>query len=60
MSRFDWDAQDAQWQTMFTELKRYRERFGDCNVPQKWKENPQLGSWVNNHRTAYGYAGGGS
>ena len=47
---FDWDAHDATWQIMLVELKRYKERFGDCNVPQRWADNPQLANWVNNHR----------
>ena len=33
------------------ELKRYKERKGDTNVPQKWKENPSLGRWVDNQKT---------
>jgi Helicase associated domain len=24
--------------------------FKDCNVPQKYKENPKLGGWVNKQR----------
>ena len=35
---------------MFAELMRYKERFGDCEVPDKWKENPQLGIWVGTQR----------
>jgi hypothetical protein len=31
---------------MFAALGRYKERFGDCNVPQGWAENPRLASWV--------------
>ena len=43
---FIWDARDSVWETRFSELQRYNERFGDCNVPQAWAENPQLGTWV--------------
>ena len=43
---FDWDPRDFAWEVMFAELERYKERFGDCDVPAKWTENPQLGSWV--------------
>lgn len=35
---------------MFGDLERYKERFGDCNVHHKWKENPQLGRWVHKQR----------
>ena len=43
---FVWDPKPAAWETMFSELERYRERFGNCNVPDNWNENPPLGSWV--------------
>lgn len=33
-----------------SDLKRYKERFGHCNVPDRWDENPQLGVWVVNQR----------
>jgi hypothetical protein len=48
---FVWDPKDHAWETMFAELKRYKERFGDCEVPDKWNENPQLGIWVGTQRT---------
>lgn len=47
---FVWNARDVAWDGMFEELKRYKERFGDCNVPQQCDENPQLGRWVNVQR----------
>jgi hypothetical protein len=49
---FPWSPKDEDWETMFTQLKRYRKRFGDCNVPQAWKENPSLGAWVHRQRVA--------
>ena len=49
---FDWDPKLGAWEVMFGELKRYKERFGDCNVPQAWKENPPLGLWVHRQRVA--------
>ena len=49
---FDWDPKLDAWEVMFGELKGYKERFGDCNVPQVWKENPPLGRWVHNQRMA--------
>ena len=50
---FSWDAQEDIWQQRFNELKEYREKYGDCNVPQKWSENPQLGRWVSTQRSQY-------
>ena len=35
------------------ELKAYKEEHGDCNVPQRYKSNKELGSWVHRQRTAY-------
>jgi hypothetical protein len=43
---FVWEPIDATWETRFAELRRYKDMYGDCNVPQGWAENPQLGSWV--------------
>jgi superfamily II DNA or RNA helicase len=44
------DGISADWQARFEQLKAYKERFGDCSVPVKWNENPQLGTWVSNQR----------
>eukprot|EP00804_Cyclotella_cryptica_P008840 CCRYP_013062-RA/>CCRYP_013062-RA protein AED:0.06 eAED:0.06 QI:124/1/1/1/1/1/4/548/592 len=41
------------WETRFTELKGYKERFGDCNVPKRWRENPSLADWVEKQRQQY-------
>ena len=34
------------WEERFAQLVEYRARFGNCNVPQHWKENVPLGRWV--------------
>ena len=49
---FDWRSDDRKgdWRTRFVQLKAYKERFGNCRVPRRWKENPQLGSWATNQR----------
>jgi hypothetical protein len=47
---FDWNPHTTVWETRFAELKRYKERFGDCNVPRQWTENPRLGTWVGTQR----------
>ena len=51
---FDWESQqeknERRWQTMFEELEAYRREHGDCCVPQGWKQNPTLASWVNTQR----------
>lgn len=38
------------WQQSYENLKVYKKTYGDCNVPQKYKENPKLGGWVNKQR----------
>ena len=40
----------ADWGNLLEQLKAYKDRFGDCRVPRRWKENPQLGMWVSNRR----------
>ena len=44
------EATTASWNFSFGLLEQYKEVHGDCNVPQKWPENPQLGSWVMTQR----------
>jgi hypothetical protein len=41
---------DAKWYAMYTKLKAYKERFGDCIVPRGSAENAQLASWVAEQR----------
>jgi len=43
---FDWDPYETSWQQMFGELKAFKTREGHCNVPARYKRNPQLGAWV--------------
>jgi hypothetical protein len=34
------------WNQSFHELSEYKKRFGNCNVPLTFSENPSLGIWV--------------
>jgi hypothetical protein len=43
---FCWDRLKALWDTRYRELAVFRQQYGHCRVPRKWKENPSLGSWV--------------
>jgi hypothetical protein len=47
---FVWNTLKYAWDTMFIELTRYRDRFGDCNVTRNWEENPELATWVHHQR----------
>lgn len=52
---FSWDmARDHWWNRRFAELREYRDRFGNCNVPKGWAGNPALGSWVSTQRLQQG------
>ncbi len=37
---------NEHWERRFQELLKYKERFGDCQVPVRWKDNAPLGHWV--------------
>ena len=50
---FVWNAQEALWQEMYSRLVDYKHEKGDANVPQGYDEDPKLGIWVSNQRTAY-------
>ena len=48
-----WAPTTEAWQRMLSELKDYRDLHGDCDVPQSWAENLQLGRWVSKQRQRY-------
>jgi hypothetical protein len=47
---FEWDPCETAWTENFQKVIAYKQRFGDCNVPTKWKEDPSLGIWVQGQR----------
>ena len=47
---FTWDVREDYWEKRFQELKEYKEKHGDCNVPTAKSD---LGRWVNAQRTNY-------
>jgi len=50
---FVWKVYEDNWHEMLDDLRKYKERHGDCLVPQKYAPNPPLGRWVTNQRQAY-------
>jgi hypothetical protein len=38
------------WQESFELLKQYKEIYGNCNVPDKWKDDRSLARWVGRQR----------
>ncbi|GBL46118.1 helicase, putative [Sulfuriferula multivorans] len=47
---FAWIPFDDRWESSFRALEEYKNKYGSCDVPQKWKENPSLGKWVSDQR----------
>ncbi len=41
------------WNARYWELVAYKKEFGNCRVPQRCKDNPQLGQWVALQRKRY-------
>ncbi|WP_080132990.1 DEAD/DEAH box helicase [Chlamydia suis] len=50
---FVWDVTEEAWEKNFLELKRFQEEHGHCKVPQRYPQNPDLGSWVSNQRVDF-------
>ena len=43
---FEWDPLIAAQEEMFARLVQYKECVGNCNVPARWTDDPQLAHWV--------------
>lgn len=41
---------DVQWNSIYERLKKYREKYGNCCVPTRGYEDPQLAKWVSRQR----------
>jgi len=44
---------DKQWESMFRLLLEYKTQHGNTLVPQKYDQNPRLGTWVDTQRTMH-------
>ena len=45
---FSWSIRidpEKMWMLRYEQLQQYRQDFGDCLVPQRFAENPKLGTW---------------
>jgi hypothetical protein len=50
---FDWDPFEKEWEEGFGQLTLYKDREGNCRVPQEHNENSfRLGQWVRVQRTS--------
>jgi hypothetical protein len=50
---FAWNAQEAAWERHITDLKAFKEEYGDCLVPLNHPKYPKLGLWVKEQRRHY-------
>eukprot|EP00814_Leptocylindrus_danicus_P013717 CAMPEP_0116014170 /NCGR_PEP_ID=MMETSP0321-20121206/6131_1 /TAXON_ID=163516 /ORGANISM="Leptocylindrus danicus var. danicus, Strain B650" /LENGTH=385 /DNA_ID=CAMNT_0003483797 /DNA_START=143 /DNA_END=1303 /DNA_ORIENTATION=- len=41
------------WKLRYEELMEFKNTHGHCLVPQRYKENPNLGKWVSNQRKRF-------
>jgi len=49
-----WDfSPEEDWNQKCSELKEYKKKHGNCNVPFQYEPNKQLGNWVINQRVFY-------
>jgi len=44
---------EVPWNTRLVELLDYKAKYGHCNVPCGWPENPRLAKWVMRQRQRY-------
>jgi hypothetical protein len=44
---------DADWNARIKELQTYKDQHGNCLVPNRYPENPRLGTWVGKQRKQY-------
>lgn len=47
------DRNTATWEEMFLRLVEYKKKHGSANVPFRYHEDVQLGTWVNYQRTVH-------
>lgn len=47
---FEWDPGKKEWMKKYERLVAYKQSHGTTFVPQEYKKDPQLKSWVNNQR----------
>ena len=50
---FVWNSHKAGWDDKFYQLRDFGKKFGHCNVPSSWSENPSLAVWVKFQRRQY-------
>eukprot|EP00956_Cyclotella_meneghiniana_P036683 scaffold129003_cov20-Cyclotella_meneghiniana.AAC.1 len=54
---FTWNPHSELWDTQYEALLEFKSKYGDCNVPQNFVQDPSLGKWVNRQRKRYNNGG---
>ena len=49
---FTWSGEvaDLKWREMYERLEQYYAKHGNADIPDRWKEDPNLAKWVQNQR----------
>jgi hypothetical protein len=46
-------SHDTKWEIMFDRLVEFKNKYGHCLVPNRYKNDNKLGSWVSTQRKQY-------
>ena len=46
-------SHDTKWEIMLDRLLEFKKRYGNCLVPNRYKDDFKLGSWVSTQRKQY-------
>lgn len=50
---FVWNMVVKSWEEMYAKLVSYHQQHGNADVPQKYKDDPILGRWVDSQRSSF-------
>jgi Helicase associated domain len=50
---FIWDRKERTWDESFDELLSFKKKHGHVNIPQKYKKDSALGSWISRQRMLF-------
>ena len=50
---FVWDSHSNFWEDRLIELEAFREKYGHCNIPTRFPENPRLAIWAKVQRRQF-------
>lgn len=50
---YNWNTLHSFWEEMFSELYKFRQEYGHCNVPRGYVKAPQLATWVSVQRNVF-------